>query len=196
MRQNRSSMVSLSLVALVLLISGLVTLRSRADDAPAEAKLVVTKATWGDLSSDRKADVTSKVVPMVKDGALSVEASIDIFDDPAANTVKQLQVEYTLNGTAQTRIVAEGVTMVISDKPSKLVITKASYGDLPDGQKADVTEKVRQWVNSDSLSVVASNGNFGDPADGVRKRLTVEYTLEGKAGTKTVDEDETLSIPF
>jgi hypothetical protein len=74
------------------------------------------------------------------------------------------------------------------------VIKKATYGDLPDGSKVDVTDKVADLVADDALSVEATNTNFGDPADGVVKKLKVDYTFEGKEKSKTVDENETLKI--
>jgi len=76
----------------------------------------------------------------------------------------------------------------------KVVIVKAVYGDLPDGASVDVTKKVAELVNAGSLSVDASNGNFGDPADGIAKKLRVEYTVEGAADTKTVNEGDTITF--
>jgi hypothetical protein len=76
----------------------------------------------------------------------------------------------------------------------KLVITKAFYGDLPDGPKTDVTDKVAAMVKDDKLTVEASNDNFGDPIEGTVKKLKVEYTVNGVAHSKTVNEGETLSI--
>ena len=171
----------------------LVTRPTHAADAPAK-KLVIVKAVYGDLNSENKTDVTAKVAAMLKDNNLSVDATNDNFGDPAEGTQKKLQVDYTLDGAAHTRIVDEDQTMVITDKPSKLVVNKAFYGDLPDGSKTDVTEKVTSHQNGDSLSVAATNANFGDPAEGTLKKLTVEYTFDGKAKTKTVNEDETLTI--
>ena len=82
-----------------------------------------------------------------------------------------------------------------ADAPvAKLVIVKAVYGDLPDGDKMDVTNKVKAMVKDGALSVEANNDNFGDPAEGVVKKLKVDYTFEGKAKSKTVDEGETLTI--
>jgi hypothetical protein len=81
------------------------------------------------------------------------------------------------------------------DAPAgKLVVTQATYGDLPDGAKTDVTGKVADKVNDDSLSIDASNDNFGDPADGIVKKLTVDYTFDGKEKSKSVNEGETLTI--
>ncbi len=74
------------------------------------------------------------------------------------------------------------------------MIQEAFYGDLPDGRKTDVTAKVAGSVEMDSLSIQASNKIFGDPASGVGKKLTVNYTFDGKPHSKTVDEGKTLVI--
>ncbi|MFI5381470.1 MAG: tetratricopeptide repeat protein [Tepidisphaerales bacterium] len=82
-----------------------------------------------------------------------------------------------------------------ADAPAgKLVIVKAVYGDLPDGAKTDVTEKVAAMVKDNALSVFAGNDNFGDPAGGVAKKLRVVFTIDGVAASKTVDAGETLTI--
>lgn len=75
---------------------------------------------------------------------------------------------------------------------SSVVIQKAVYGDLPDGPSADVTGKVAAIVKSGSLSVAASNGNFGDPAPSIVKRLRVDYTDNEVPFSKTVQENQSL----
>ena len=75
-----------------------------------------------------------------------------------------------------------------------VVIRKAVYGDLPDGASTDVTAKVEAMVKSGSLKIAATNVNFGDPANGIVKRLRVEYTANGTADTATVNENQTLTI--
>lgn len=77
----------------------------------------------------------------------------------------------------------------------KLKILKAVYGGLPDGPKDDVTAKVQGMVADGALSVDATNDNFGDPANGVVKKLKVEYELNGAKNSKEVNENETLTIP-
>ena len=166
---------------------------ARADDAAA-GKLVITKAFYGDLPDGAKTDVTEKVAGMVKDDKLTVEASNDNFSHPIEGTVKKLKVEYTVDGVAHSKTVNEGETLSISGKPARLVIRKAVYGDLPDGAKTDVTEKVADKVSDDKLSIEATNDNFGDPADGIVKKLKVDYTFDGQEHTKTVDENQTLMI--
>ncbi|MBN2310690.1 MAG: DUF1080 domain-containing protein [Candidatus Hydrogenedentes bacterium] len=75
-----------------------------------------------------------------------------------------------------------------------VVIQKAVYGALPDGPSADVTAKVAQIVESGSLSIEASNSNFGDPAPNIVKQLSVTYLDGGTPTTKTVKENETLVL--
>jgi hypothetical protein len=79
----------------------------------------------------------------------------------------------------------------------KLEITKASYGVLSDPKKQiDLTRKVAKKVEGGFLSVAANNAIAGkDPANLEKKQMRVEYTLDGKPGTVTVDENETLEIP-
>jgi hypothetical protein len=88
------------------------------------------------------------------------------------------------------------LTVSAGNKPStgKLVIVKAVYGDLPSGNRTDVTEKVAAMVKDNALSVDATNENFGDPADWCVKKLRVDYTFNGVAKSKTVDERQTLTI--
>jgi hypothetical protein len=89
---------------------------------------------------------------------------------------------------------ADPATTPANPSAEKLVIVKALYGDLPNGPKADVTQKVAAMVENDKLSVEASNENFGDTAPNVPKKLQVQYTVGGVAGEKTVDEGQTLEI--
>ena len=81
-------------------------------DAP---KLVIVKAEYGDLPDGAKTDVTKKVAEMVKQDALSVDATNDNFGDPAAGVGKKLRVEYTFNGAKKSKTVDEGQTLTISN---------------------------------------------------------------------------------
>lgn len=75
-----------------------------------------------------------------------------------------------------------------------IVILKAQYGDLPDGPAADVAEKVTALIKAGAMAVEASNENFGDPANGIAKRLRVDYTVNGVPGSKTVAEGDKLTF--
>jgi len=101
-----------------------------------------------------------------------------------------------LVGAGSGLAVEENAAPAAAPKPDapKLVIVKAEYGDLPDGAKTDVTKKVAAMVKQDALSVEATNDNFGDPAEGIAKKLRVDYTFNGTTKSKTVGENETLAI--
>lgn len=86
-------------------------------------------------------------------------------------------------------------TFVDCHAADTLVITEAVYGDLPDGPKSDVREKVRMFAKDGVLRLEAGNDLFGDPAEQVGKKLLVKYQLNGKAMEVTVKEGETLLIP-
>jgi HEAT repeat protein len=94
---------------------------------------------------------------------------------------------------------AEGALVALCARQSgpargNVVIVKAEYGKLPEGPSADVTKKVAELVKAGALAVEASNGNFGDPAYGIGKTLRVDYTVNGVAVSKTVAENETLTL--
>lgn len=76
----------------------------------------------------------------------------------------------------------------------KVVVIKAEYGNLGDGPTADVTAKVAELVKEGALAIEASNGNFGDPAQGIPKQLRIDYTVNGVPASKTVRESQTLTF--
>jgi hypothetical protein len=167
-------------------------------ESPSPAKLVIVKAVYGDLPNGPSIDVTAKVAAMVKDNTLRVDASNDLFGDPADGAMKRLRVEYTLDGAPASKTVAEDQTLTLpaDEKPlvGKLVIVKAVYGDLAGTDVIDVTAEVAAMVKDNALTVVPSNESFGDPATGVYKRLRVDYTIGGAARRKTIGENRTLTI--
>ena len=166
--------------------------------APSPAKLVIVEAVYGNLPDGLSTDVTAQVAAMVKDNTLRVEASNDLFGDPEEGIIKKLRVNYTLDGAPASRTVGENEILILpaDEKPlvGKLVIVKAVYGDLAGHDVFDATAEVAAMVKDNALTVVASNDNFGDPAEGVFKRLRVDYTIRGVARRKTVGENQTLTI--
>jgi len=165
---------------------------------PPPAKLVIVKALYGALPDGVVIDVTDKVAAMVEDNTLRVDASNDLFGDPADGAFKRLRVDYTLDGVAGSKTVGEDATLTVpaDEKPlvGKLVVVKAVYGDLAGGQTVDVTAQVAAMVKDNALTVVASNDQFDDPASGTWKRLRVHYTIDGVARSRTVGEDRKLTL--
>ncbi|HXF09848.1 MAG TPA: hypothetical protein VN625_03620, partial [Desulfuromonadaceae bacterium] len=149
-----------------LLLAGFIGLAAKAADPVTNAvpRLVIVKAVYGDLNdANATVDVTRQIAAHVKDDAVSMPVSNDTFDDPASGTTKSLKVDYTVDGVAGTKMFYENglLRLSVKDKPvknasSKLVIRKAFYGDLPDGNFNDVTLDVSQMVKDDALTVLAN----------------------------------------
>jgi len=168
------------------------------------SKLFIRQAEYGDLPDGNFNDVTAIVAAMVENDALNVDANNDNFDDPAPERRKKLRVDYTFNGEERSKTVVERNQLKISpsDKSagipksssSKLIIRKAEYGDLPDGNFNDVTAMVAAMVENDALNVQVNNDNFDDPAFKIRKLLRVDFTFDGEEGSKTAADRVTLRI--
>lgn len=77
----------------------------------------------------------------------------------------------------------------------KLEIKRATYGADGAGS-ADVTARVAAMIKNGRRTIATNNGELGgDPAFGSVKKLRVEFTLDGKPGTATADEGDTLVLP-
>lgn len=82
---------------------------------------------------------------------------------------------------------------IVQAKLPVIAIQKARY-ETAEGQGADVTEIVRNYIKEGNFEIPATNGMFGDPAVNVIKRLVIEYTLDGKPLKKTVAENESMAL--
>jgi alpha-L-rhamnosidase/Glycosyl hydrolases family 2, sugar binding domain len=72
-------------------------------------------------------------------------------------------------------------------------VESARYGS-EDGRGADVTDRVRSMVKRGEIEIPASNSLFGDPVVSVVKRLTIQYRVNGKPMSQTVNENESLFL--
>ena len=78
----------------------------------------------------------------------------------------------------------------------KLEIQHAVYTASDGGGEMDVTGKLSELASEGQLIIVASNDALGrDPSYNHEKELRVDYTLDGKPGHATVQENETLTLP-
>jgi len=79
--------------------------------------------------------------------------------------------------------------------PGPLRIVSASYQSVSGASARDVTGLLASRVQDSTLLIVAGNAELGgDPANGMEKKLVVEYELAGRRGTMTVAENERLAI--
>jgi HEAT repeat protein len=95
---------------------------------------------------------------------------------------------------AAERAIAAACMREAKTSAGKVTIRKAVYRGIDGVQSADVTKKVAEIVKAGSLSVEASNSNFGDAAPGIVKELRVEFTVAGVSYVKTVREGETMTL--
>lgn len=76
----------------------------------------------------------------------------------------------------------------------RLRITRASYGTR--GRALDVTDLLNSRIEGDRLTLPINNDTMGgDPAQDVRKVLTVWYSYGGSDLQASIDEGGTLNIP-
>jgi hypothetical protein len=186
----RKSSTPLKIAAVLCVLLRCGTTFTRGADSTA-GKLIIVKAEYGNLPDGKAADVSEKVKSMIKDNSLNVEVSDHNFGASSDKAAKKLKVSYTIDGIYRSKTVDEGETLDIS---TRLVIRKAVYGALPNGPLTDVTEDVADLVRKNSLMVQATNDRFGDPANGVVKKLRVDYTIDGVDKSQTVAENGILSI--
>jgi len=147
--------------------------------------LKIRSASYGGV------DVTAKLAALAKDNKLNLTVGdAALGSTPAANAAKTLTVTYTVGGDPLVRTVRENDVLAIP----RVQIVKAAYGDLPAGGSIDVTKIVAEQVKNDGLTVTAGNELFTDPAEGIGKTLQVDYTLDGVPASKSVAENETLTI--
>jgi len=76
----------------------------------------------------------------------------------------------------------------------QIEISKAVYEAVDGAGGADVTAKVAALVKAGETSIPADNATFGDPAYLHVKRLRVEYTVDGRPLTRSVEENGTLEL--
>ncbi len=81
--------------------------------------------------------------------------------------------------------------------PVELEIVKAEYG--ADGKTKDVTAILRKYAKNYRIIFLPSmsyNESFGDPAQGVVKRLTIRYRVNGKEGETSLTENAIIVLPM
>jgi len=98
---------------------------SKASGQPA---LEIRKATYG--KDGQVADVTETVRKAVVSGSLSLKAVNELANgDPAPNQVKELRLEFTLNGKDEVRTVAEGESITLGEcKPWTIDLPAGTSG--------------------------------------------------------------------
>ncbi|OGV68051.1 MAG: hypothetical protein A3K19_26980 [Lentisphaerae bacterium RIFOXYB12_FULL_65_16] len=100
--------------------------------------LVITRARYGTITDElpvaTTVDVTEKLKAMVKDGVLAVQVSNSIAGDPAPMVVKELRVEYEVDGMRKSRVVRENDILRLPDEaPDLAALPVCEVDALPAG---------------------------------------------------------------
>jgi HEAT repeat protein len=145
--------------------------------------------------------ITNAVPALLKiagdaDAALGT-ASLKVLSDLGGQGDVPALIEVLLKSSspqaAESTLVAV-CTRLSGKTDCRILVNKAVFGDLPAGASADVTKAVVRLVRGGASAVDATVANFGDPADGIVKKLRVEYTADGRPMQQTVREGETLTF--
>ena len=149
-------------------------------------------------------DVKSSVLAHTKEGNVNLvvtPSSLNV-EDPAPGQLKTLTVEYTINGgSSNSTSVKDGDYLKLDAPPEReasgLQIVKAEYGYQ--GNFADVTDAVQNYVSNGSISITVSPSAVGipDPNPAKPKLLKVDYTINGTSSSQSISDGKkfTLSAP-
>ena len=160
-------------------------------------ELIIDKAVYGvPESSQDRVDLTAKVQALLERGIRTVPASNGFAGrDPVPGVVKELRVDFVLDGKEKTVVVSENDSVSV---PEGARVKRVLYGmtdDRPPVSSVDVTRQLRQRVKDGRLVVPANNEIAGDPAPQVVKELRVNYHVNGEPGMRVVRENQILRIP-
>jgi Protein of unknown function (DUF3011)/DnaJ-like protein C11, C-terminal len=159
--------------------------------------LHINWATYG--SGYRTSDVTSRLNSQIRNDQIILAVNTSSMGgDPAPGQNKVLTVQYVLNGRTDQAIINDGDTLrlpYIGIGQNSLHINRATYGS---GYRTlDVTSRLNSQIQNDQLNLQVNTTSMGgDPAPGQAKTLTVEYALNGRTSQVTVNDFDTLRVPY
>jgi len=147
-----------------------------------------------------KQDVTNVIRGLVQFGSTQIQANPQLFGDSMPGVPKTLVIVYQYGLSKPIVLIAkEGDNVTIASnnnqpewvtyQPGQVAILGAAYG------LANVTDKVAQRAQNNSLDIQAENSIFGETWSGVRKVLTVVYRdAHGEAKTAITEENGRIKI--
>lgn len=144
------------------------TLKLPETPADKPGTLEIRKALYGVLPPDnaptttQTVDVTKPLAALVKDGVLSASASNDLAGDPASMIVKQLRVEYTVDGKPHSRTYRENQRLELPDER-----------DLPDEPPAPPTAELKITGDTAQLTAFQPGQYVATTATGRKLSATV-----------------------
>jgi hypothetical protein len=111
---------------IVVLAFEVPSITTNAASASPAAKVEVKRAVYGVKGSGDSADVTARILALIKSGQKSVTASNDeLGGDPAPGQVKQLRVDFTIDGKPGTLAVDEDETLIFPVNAGQLKVARS-----------------------------------------------------------------------
>lgn len=123
----------------------------------ASGKVKIIKAIYGAVSGKPSGDVTKKLAKIVASGNASVKASNGNFGDTAPGIVKQLQVEFSVNGVTRDITVPENGTaeFAVAVVPDELIEQLSSAArKASTGQKLALLRILRTTNSPKALEAI------------------------------------------
>jgi hypothetical protein len=167
---------------------------------PSRDALRITRAQYG--AGGRFLDVTDRLNSLMQGNQISLRVNNGTMGgDPAHDARKVLTVWYSYYGYDSQVSVNEGDLLNLPGSNfasgggfGGLQIIRAEYG--ADNHYANVTARLAARIRGDRLSLHVTNDAMGgDPAEDLRKTLTVWYRYNGRTASATVAEKEDLNLP-
>ena len=81
--------------------------------AQQQGQIKINKAVYGDLPDGSSKDVADVLTRIIESGVLAIDVGNGNFGDPAPGVVKNLHVEYTINGVPETKVIAENQKLIL-----------------------------------------------------------------------------------
>lgn len=175
----------------------------RAASAPiAKLKIEIVKAEYG-ADGDQK-DVTKILQRRVTDWpVISLPApdyATAFGGDADPSRLKELRIQYKINDRPGAVAFVDNATILLPvppPTPVKLVIIKGSYAA---GQKFEDVTAILKMYAGDSPVISLPSAYYGlifsDPAPGTPKKLTIQYSIDGRPEIVHLADNAVIDLPI
>ena len=164
----------------------------------AQGRGEILRAEYG--AGERWTDVTQRVRSLFRGGDLNFRVDNDTLGaDPAHGTPKILRLMVRDGNRIRQMEFRENQNVNLrgynpDNNYNGFRILGAQYG--AGNRMIDVTDRLNSQVQGGRLSLQVMNETMGgDPANGLRKSLTVWYTFNGQRAQTVVNENDYLNLP-
>ncbi len=145
-------------------INAVVALSNRIAEASAE--VTIEEAVYGVLPDGDQVDVTGRIRHMLGQERDSFLASNDLAGDPAPGEVKQLRIDYSIDGVSSSRTVSEGESLSLTVGMSTPVLVEQIAAYLEDAPSSEAQVSLLRVLSrlggQSAFDVVASYVNHSD----------------------------------